>query len=156
MDNIFDRHKFTLPELTAALLEILDEKRSGIANNDKVLYDYSVVGLVTDAVRRLTTKRKTYFNIPKGEIANRRKELGLEKKQVARYCGITVDNYHNFETGSSIMHYESMCYLWDLLYRYDGKPPDASYLKARRQKARHRKRRAESSVSTKDYPKLVK
>lgn len=151
--NIFDKHKFTLPELTSALLEILEEKRSSNASNERVMYDYSVIGLITDGVKRLTDKRKTFFNVPKGEITNRRKELGLTQKEVSRYCGIAEVNYQAFERSHTIMNYESMCYMWDLLYIYDGKPPDPSNLKKRRIKTRYRMSPKAKRLKE-NYPKM--
>lgn len=120
--------RFTVEEVTSVLLEMIEENTTSSRKNTLVA-DYAFIGVVATAFDRLRKRQQTFSLMSRQDIKARRYFLNLPTGAVANYCGVSPGTYNNFERGAIYaMSFESMWYLWELLYRHNGKPPDDKYL----------------------------
>jgi DNA-binding XRE family transcriptional regulator len=134
MQNPFSG-KYTLEEVTGAILQVLEENKTGVLYADELVANMTTLGVVNKAWDRLNRKAKSFPIISGRELRLRRLSLNLSAEQLGNYCGVNQETIGSLERGTTkALSYESMWLLWHLLYRCDGVPSkeDKKYLNKRR------------------------
>lgn len=126
--------RYSIEELTGAVMEILEERKDDSVVNT-VLESYAIVGILNMAAARVRrSERRAFWRVDHREWKKRRINLGILTVEAAKYAGIKISELEDFERGSpgSMLPFQPLCYLWDLYFRFEGSPPDLKYMKVKR------------------------